>query len=70
MPLIDPALLVIMACPFDRNDLVEDEAAARLVCSSCGRRFPVEDGIPRMRPEDAEPPGGGTGPGAEQSPAG
>lgn len=58
MALIDPGLLLIMACPFDINDLYEDEAASRLVCSSCGRRFPVEDGIPRMRPEDAEPPVG------------
>jgi hypothetical protein len=56
MALIDPGLLLIMACPFDINDLYEDEAGSRLVCSSCGRRFPVEDGIPRMRPEDAEPP--------------
>lgn len=59
MALIDPGLLLIMACPFDINDLYEDEAASRLVCSSCGRRFPVEDGIPRMRPEDAESPAGG-----------
>jgi len=72
MALIDPGLLLIMACPFDRNDLVEDEAASRLVCSSCGRRFPVEDGIPRMRPEDAEPPTGASGidGSSGQSPAG
>lgn len=62
MALIDPGLLEIMACPFDRNDLSEDEAASRLVCTSCGRRFPVEDGIPRMRPEDAEPPLGDSRP--------
>ena len=73
MALIDPGLLLIMACPFDINDLTEDEAASRLVCSFCGRRFPVEDGIPRMRPEDAEPPVGGGPPidgSSEQSPAG
>ena len=56
MALIDPELLAIMACPFDRNDLFEDEPASRLVCTSCGRRFPVHEGIPWMRPEDAEPP--------------
>lgn len=72
MALIDPGLLLIMACPFDRHDLFEDEAASRLVCSSCGRKFPVEDGIPRMRPEDAEPPtdGAPTEGSSEQSPAG
>jgi hypothetical protein len=57
--LIDPDLLEIMACPIDHGDLTEDEPAMRLVCSKCGRRFPVEDGIPRMRPEDAEVPEGG-----------
>ena len=72
MALIDPDLLEIMACPFDRNDLYEDEPASRLVCSFCGRRFPVEDRIPRMRPEDAEPPTDPTPPDipSEQSPAG
>lgn len=72
MALIDPGLLLIMACPFDINDLTEDEAASRLVCTLCGRRFPVEDGIPRMRPEDAEPPLGGppAGGSSGQSPAG
>ncbi len=72
MALIDPGLLLIMACPFDIHDLFEDDAASRLVCSSCGRRFPVEDGIPRMRPEDAEPATGGqlTDGSSEQSPAG
>ncbi len=72
MALIDPGLLLIMACPFDINDLSEDEAASRLVCTFCGRRFPVEDGIPRMRPEDAEPPPAGprSGGSSEQSPAG
>ncbi len=70
MALIDPGLLLIMACPFDRNDLLEDEAAARLVCSSCARRFPVEDGIPRMRPEDAELPTGGSRSDESSEPAG
>ena len=72
MALIDPGLLLIMACPFDISDLTEDESASRLVCSFCGRRFPVEDGIPRMRPEDAEPPVGDHHKGgpSEPSPAG
>lgn len=72
MALIDPGLLAIMACPFDRNDLFEDEPASRLVCTSCGRRFPVEDGIPRMRPEDAEAPTGKSvsDGSSEQSPTG
>jgi len=70
--LIDPGLLEIMACPFDRSDLFEDEPASRLVCSSCRRRFPVEDGIPRMRPEDAEPPSANppSGGAPEQGPEG
>ena len=29
---------------------------SELVCTKCGSRYPIEDGIPRMLPEDAIPP--------------
>ena len=58
MALIDPRLLEILRCPVDRGVLVEDEAASRLACQECGRRYPVEDGIPVMLVERAEPADG------------
>lgn len=53
---IDPELLEILACPLcdDRPplELIEEH----LVCTKCGSRYPIEDGIPRLLPEDAIPP--------------
>lgn len=54
MSLIDPALAEVLVCPVDKQDLVEDVEARRLVCSECGRRYPVRDGIPIMLVEEAE----------------
>jgi uncharacterized protein YbaR (Trm112 family) len=52
--LIDKDLLDILACPACRADvrLVGD----RIVCTSCGKRYPVRDGIPIMLVEEAESP--------------
>lgn len=50
---IDPELLAILACPVDHAPVTD--AATHLVCSSCGRRYPVRDGIPVMLVEEAEP---------------
>jgi uncharacterized protein YbaR (Trm112 family) len=38
----------------DKADLTEDVAASRLVCTECGRRYPVRDGIPVMLVDEAE----------------
>jgi uncharacterized protein len=54
MSLIDPALAEILVCPVDHGGLGEDEPASRLVCSVCGRRYPVRDGIPVMLVEESE----------------
>ena len=52
--MIDPKLLEILACPVCKTGVtVEGE---RLVCSQCGRRYPVRDGIPIMLTEEAEGP--------------
>ncbi len=43
---ISPELLAMLVCPIDRGSLeVKDQA---LVCITCGRAYPVEDGIPNM----------------------
>ena len=54
MSLIDPQLAAILVCPVDKSDLTEDEATSQLVCTECGRRYPVRDGIPVMLVEEAE----------------
>ena len=63
-------LLEILACPVDHAPVSED--GDRLVCSACGRRYPVRDGIPVMLIDEAElpgpPPAGGTASGAGRAP--
>ncbi len=54
MSLIDPSLAEILVCPVDHGDLDEDEANSMLGCTVCGRRYPVQDGIPIMLVEEAE----------------
>ena len=58
MTLIDPELLEILVCPVDKEGLDEDVSGPALVCRSCGRRYPVRDGIPVMLVEEAELPDG------------
>jgi hypothetical protein len=48
--------LEILACPLDKRPVRLD--GDRLVCSQCGRRYPVVDDIPVMLVEEAELPGG------------
>lgn len=54
MSLIDPALAEVLVCPVDKAELTQDVLAERLVCSACGRRFPVRDGIAIMLVDEAE----------------
>ena len=48
---IDPGLLEILACPVDHAPVTD--AGSHLVCPSCGRRYPVRDGIPVMLVSEA-----------------
>lgn len=60
-PLGIPAeLLAVLACPApDHGELEVDEPGARLVCTSCGRAYPVRDGIPVLLLDEASlPPSG------------
>ena len=54
MSLLDPPLSDILVCPADKAELIEDEPALRLECTECGRRYPVENGIPIMLVDRAE----------------
>lgn len=55
---IDKELLEILACPNDRGDVEFREEEQVIVCSKCGYRYPVRDGIPVMLIEEAEKPPG------------
>ncbi len=57
--MIDKELLEILACPACKAPVVQQDD--RIVCTACGRRYPIRDGIPVMLIEEAETPGGGTG---------
>lgn len=73
---LDPDLLEILACPApdhgplevaDAADAAATDATAGpgLRCTSCGRRYPVTDGIPVLLLSEAT-----GGPGAPGEPAG
>jgi len=52
--MIDDELLNILACPLDKAPvrLLGD----KIVCTKCGRRYPIRDGIPVMLIDEAEVP--------------
>ena len=43
-------LLDLLVCPVDKAELRLDGAV--LVCTSCQRRYPIENGIPNMLVEE------------------
>ena len=58
---LDPQLLDILACPSDdhaplRRGTPDDPGADVLTCTSCGRRYPVVDGIPVLLLDEAAEP--------------
>jgi uncharacterized protein YbaR (Trm112 family) len=58
---LDPVLLEVLACPDDHHSPLltgapDDPEADALTCSTCGRIFPVRDGIPIMLLDEATPP--------------
>lgn len=54
------SLMDIICCPMDKHDLdleidtQDDEEVLEgvLVCTECGERYPIEDGIPNLLPPD------------------
>ena len=60
---LDPRLLEILACPSPdhaplRPGADDDPEADVLTCTSCGRRFPVVDGVPVLLLDEARLPDG------------
>ncbi|MDH7500451.1 MAG: Trm112 family protein [candidate division NC10 bacterium] len=52
--MIDPELLKILACPACKGEVYWAEEKERIICKACGRRYPIQDGIPVMLIEEAE----------------
>jgi len=49
---IDKELLAILACPACKGDVqMKDE---KIVCTKCGLKYPIKDGIPIMLVDEAE----------------
>ena len=50
--MIDKELLDILACPACKADVkLQDD---KIVCTKCGRKYPIKDGIPVMLIDEAE----------------
>ncbi|AOS65450.1 Trm112 family protein [Actinoalloteichus hymeniacidonis] len=63
---LDSRLLEVLACPCPEHGKLlvgtpQDSEAEFLTCTSCDRRFPVQDGIPVLLLDEAIP-GPGTPP--------
>lgn len=54
--MINKELLEVLACPADKGDIIYDEENKKLICKKCGRKYPIQDGIPIMLIEKAEMP--------------
>ena len=52
---MDNEILKIMACPACKSEVEMKDG--KIVCVSCGRRYPIKDGIPVMLVDEAEMPG-------------
>lgn len=62
---IPPELLEIIRCPACLGEFFPPQADA-LVCSACGLRYPVRNGVPILLVDEAEPTGAAaTPPGTE-----
>jgi uncharacterized protein len=66
---LDPRLMDILACPSDDHAPLQvgtpdDPDADVLTCTSCGRRYPVQDGIPVLLLDEATLPDGPAASGA------
>ena len=52
--MLDERLLRILVCPACRSSLEYKERRKVLICTECGTRYEVRDGIPIMLPPDAD----------------
>jgi uncharacterized protein YbaR (Trm112 family) len=57
---LDADFLSLLACPVCKTSVTR--SGDRLICGTCGRRYPIRDGIPVMLVEEAELPATGAPP--------
>ena len=50
--MIDKELLDILACPACKGDVELKDC--KIICKSCGRKYPIKEGIPIMLIDEAE----------------
>ncbi len=50
---VDPKLLEILVCPVTKGTLRYDADAQELISDQAGLAFPIRDGIPIMRVDEA-----------------
>ncbi len=53
--MLDKALLDVLVCPKCRGELEYREEESALLCHACRLRYNIEDGIPVMLIDEAEP---------------
>jgi uncharacterized protein YbaR (Trm112 family) len=53
--MLDEKLLEILACPACKGDLEYDRENQTLICQACKLKFRIEDDIPVMLVDEAEP---------------
>jgi uncharacterized protein YbaR (Trm112 family) len=52
--MVDQELLKILACPACKSEV--ELRGEKIVCTKCGRRYPIRDDIPVMLIDEAEMP--------------
>jgi uncharacterized protein len=52
--MLDSKLVEILACPVCKTGITYDEANQKIICGTCGRKYPVRDDIPIMLESEAE----------------
>ncbi len=53
--MLDESLLEVLVCPKCRGELEYREEEAALLCHACRLHYNIEDGIPVMLIDEAEP---------------
>lgn len=49
----DPKLLEVLVCPVSKSVLHYDRARHELISKAAGLAYPIRDGVPIMRPDEA-----------------